>query len=241
MPGNAIRALLVDDDRRLAELVRDYLAQNDIEATLVGDGEGALAAVRDGSRWDVVLLDLMLPGVDGLEVCRRLRAEPRTARVPIIMLTARGDDVDRIVGLELGADDYLGKPYNPRELVARIRAVLRRAAPAAATPAPGDRLEADGLVIDRAARAVTLDGAPVDLTRFEFDLLVLLVAARGRVLTREHLFDRLKDGEFETFDRSIDVHVSKLRQKLGDDPRSPRHIRTVRGVGYVFLRGEAAP
>jgi DNA-binding response OmpR family regulator len=224
-------ALLIDDDARLGALLTEYLGRHEIDVTVAGDGERGLAALRAG-RFDVLLLDLMLPGVDGLEICRRLRADPGLAGVPVVMLTARGDEVDRIVGLELGADDYLPKPFNPRELLARIRAVLRRVASPAAPP----RLRTGGLEIDLAAREVHLDGRRLVLTHYEFELLAALARAAGRVLSREQLLDRLKGEAYEAFDRSIDVHVSKLRAKLEANPREPRYIKTVRGVGYVLAR-----
>ena len=229
----ATAALLIDDDARLGALVKEHLGQHDIEVTLVGDGERGLATLRKG-RFDVLLLDLMLPGLDGLEICRRIRAAPELAGLPVIMLTARGDDVDKIIGLELGADDYLAKPFNARELLARIRAVLRRGR--AVAP---ERLRVGRIEIDLAAREVSVAGARKVLTSYEFDLLAALARAGGRVLSREQLLDALKGGGYESFDRSIDVHVSKLRAKLEDDPRAPRHIKTVRGVGYVLLRDGA--
>jgi len=182
----------------------------------------------------VVLLDVMLPGANGLEICRRIRATPEVAAIPIVMLTAKGEEVDRIVGLEVGADDYLGKPFNPRELLARIRAVLRRAGgrPSAGTP----RFCSAGLEVDFDARAVTVDGRGVFLTDYEFQLLAALARAAGRVLSREQLLDAVKGESYETFDRSIDVHISKLRSKLERNAKEPRYIRTVRGVGYVLPR-----
>src|SRR5262249_29557443 len=199
--------------------------------TVVGDGERGLAAVRR-SRFDVVVLDLMLPGIDGLEVCRRLRAAPESAALPILMLTARGEDVDKIVGLELGADDYLAKPFNPRELLARVRAVLRRGAGSA----PHACFTAGGLVVDFEAREVTVDGRRVVLTHHEFELLAALARAAGRVLSREQLMDALKGQDYEAFDRSIDVHVSNLRAKIEKNARAPRYLKTVRGVGYALVR-----
>src|SRR5512145_1559685 len=229
-------ALLVDDDTRLAGLVKEYLGRHEIDVTVAGDGERGLAALRRG-RFDVVLLDLMLPGVDGLELCRRIRAMPELEAIPILMLTAKGDDVDRIVGLEVGADDYLPKPFNPRELLARIRAVLRRAGdhPRRAGMPPFRTRE---LEIDFDARAASVAGRPLALTSYEFDLLAALARAAGRVLSREQLLDTLKGQAYEVFDRSIDVHVSKLRAKIEKDQKEPRYIKTVRGVGYVLLKSE---
>ena len=225
-------ALLIDDDARLASLVAEYLGRNEVDVTVAADGERGLAALRKG-HFDVVLLDIMMPGVDGLEVCRRIRALPDRAQIPVIMITAKGDDVDKIVGLELGADDYLAKPFNPRELLARVRALLRRASP----PAEAHHsFVAGALNIDFDAREVTVDGKRQLLTHFEFELLTTLARAAGRVLSREHLMDALKGEEFESFDRSIDVHISKLRAKLESNPKEPRYIRTVRGVGYVLAR-----
>jgi len=231
MPNRRTAALLVEDDARLGAMVAEYLGRHDLDVTVVGDGERGLAALRRG-RFDVVLLDVMLPGIDGLEVCRRIRAEPSLATLPVLMLTARGEDVDKIVGLELGADDYLAKPFNPRELLARIRAVLRRGA----GDAPRARFTAGGLVIDFDAREVTVDGRRVVLTHHEFELLATLARANGRVLSRDQLLDALRGQEAEAFDRSIDVHVSKLRAKLEKDPRAPRYVKTVRGVGYALVR-----
>ena len=228
--------LLIEDDTRLAGLVREYLGKHEIDVTVSGDGERGLAALRRG-RFQVVLLDVMLPGMDGFEVCRRMRAAPELAAVPVIMLTARGDDVDRIVGLELGADDYLPKPFNPRELLARIRAVLRRTAAAAPS---GGRIGVGRLEIDLGAREATLAGRRLALTQYEFELLSLLVRSAGRVLSREQLLEALKGQEHEAFDRSIDVHVSRLRAKIEENPREPRLIKTVRGVGYLLTR-EPAP
>ncbi len=225
-------ALLIDDDARLGALVKEYLGKHEIDITVAGDGERGLDILRKG-RFDVVLLDVMLPGADGFEICRRLRAVPELASLSVIMLTARGDDVDKIVGLELGADDYLAKPFNPRELLARIRAVLRRGHADAKTR---PRFRAGRLEIDFDAREVTVAGKRQVLTSYEFDLLAALARAAGRVLSREQLLDALKGAQYESFDRSIDVHVSKLRGKLETNPKEPRYIKTVRGVGYVLLR-----
>ncbi len=232
MPAR-VAALLVDDDARLGALVAEYLGKHEIEVAVAGDGERGLAALRRG-RFDVVLLDVMLPGADGLAVCRRIRATPELAGTPVIMLTAKGDDVDRIVGLELGADDYLPKPFNPRELLARIRAVLRRAA--APPPGAARRFRTGELEVDFDTREVIAAGRRVLLTQYEFELLAALARAAGRVLTREQLLDALRGEAYEAFDRSIDVHVSKLRAKLEKTPKEPRYIKTVRGVGYVLLR-----
>jgi DNA-binding response OmpR family regulator len=230
MAARRTAALLVEDDARLGAMVAEYLGRHDLDVTVAPDGERGLAALRRG-RFDLVILDVMLPGIDGLEVCRRIRAAPEWAALPVLMLTARGEDVDKIVGLELGADDYLAKPFNPRELLARIRAVLRRGA-----DTPRARFAAGGLVIDFDAREVTVEGRRVVLTHHEFELLAVLARANGRVLSRDQLMDGLRGHEAEAFDRSIDVHVSKLRAKLEKDPRSPRYIKTVRGVGYALVR-----
>ena len=228
----ATAALLIDDDARLGALVTEYLGRHEIDVTVAADGERGLSVLRKG-RFDVVLLDVMLPGADGFEVCRRLRAAPELATVPVIMLTARGDDVDKIVGLELGADDYLAKPFNPRELLARIHAVLRRGG---AVTTRRDRLSVGRLEIDFDAREVTVAGRRPALTAYEFELLAALARAAGRVLSRDQLLDALKGAAYETFDRSIDVHISKLRAKLEANPKEPRYIKTVRGAGYVLSR-----
>jgi two-component system OmpR family response regulator len=224
-----LTALLIEDDARLADLTRSYLARHGVEVTVAPSGDLGLDLARRRA-FDVVLLDLMLPGLDGLTVCTRLRAE---SAVPILMLSARGEEADRILGLELGADDYLPKPFSPRELLARIRAATRRA---------GGRLVAHrpvvavgGLRLDPGALAATLDGASLDLTSHEFALLLALAQRAGRVLAREQLIELAGGDASERFDRSVDVHVSRLRAKLGDDPRNPRFIRTVRGVGYLFV------
>ena len=229
-----IHALLVEDDARLADLTQTYLERHDVVVTTAGDGEIALQALRH-SRFDVVLLDLMLPGRSGLEVCRILRDQ---SDVPIIMITARGEEADRVLGLELGADDYVPKPFSPRELLARIRAQVRRmrglVGPSTRSVAVGD------LRLDPGARAARLGERWLDLTGYEFSLLLALVERAGRVLSRERLMELAKGSADEAFDRSIDVHISRLRQKLGDDPRRPRRIKTVRGVGYQYaVAGDA--
>jgi len=228
-----IRALLVDDDRDLARLLEEYLVPHEVAVRHVDDGPKALAALERES-FDVVLLDVMLPGIDGFEVCRRIRA---SSAIPIVMLTARGDDTDRIVGLETGADDYVPKPFNPRELLARVRAVLRRTRGGA----PVGRIVVGPITLDAAALTVTKDGLPVALTSFEFRVLLELAKRAGETVTREELAGAVRDpkakGEYDpSVDRSLDVHVSRLRQKLEADPKDPRLIKTVRGVGYVLAR-----
>jgi len=230
------RVLLVDDDVKLCRLVADYLKPFGFDVTSVHTGPAGLEAARDGS-YQAVILDGMLPGMDGFEVLRQLR---RTSAVPVLMLTALGDESDRIVGLELGADDYLPKTFSTRELLARLRAVTRRsslvAARAAEREAADAPIEVNGLRLDPAARTVLRDGQPVALTAVEFDLLWCLASAAGRVLSRDRLLDAISGRDYEVFDRSVDVHVSALRRKLADDARSPRFIRTVRSAGYMLLR-----
>jgi len=224
-----VHALLIEDDRKLASLLREFLAQHAVEATVAEDSVHALRELQ-AQRFDILLLDLMLPGMDGLSLTRRIRERWKT---PIIMVTARGDDADKIVGLELGADDYLAKPFNPRELLARIRAVLRRAPADAETPV----FESGGLRIDFSAREVRVDGLRQSLTAHEYDLLSALARNAGRVLTRDQLLELVKGEDAdEAFDRSIDVHVSRLRQKIEPDPRHPRYVKTVRGAGYLLAR-----
>jgi DNA-binding response OmpR family regulator len=229
--------LIIDDDLRLTDMLRAYLAQGgyavEARGTGLGGVEAASRAARQGRPYDAVILDIMLPDVDGLEVCRQLRAEGDT---PILMLTARGEDTDRIVGLELGADDYLPKPFNPRELQARLKAILRRRRDG---PAAGS-LRFGRLEIDPASRAVRLDGQPKALTSYQFDLLLAFAQHAGRVLSREQLMELTRGQELEAFDRSIDVHVSRLRALLEDEPGAPRRIITVRGAGYVFARAQDA-
>ena len=226
--------LMIEDDARLATMVGEYLKQSGYGVAHAGDGETGLAMLQDAPV-DLVVLDLMLPGIDGLEVCRRIRAQPgEAARVPVLMLTAKGDPMDRIIGLELGADDYLPKPFEPRELLARIRAVLRRQQPG---EAPEHRLLRFGaLEIDRDARTVTVGGQPAELTSYQFDLLVTLAERAGRVLTREQIMEAVRGRELEAFDRSIDVHMGRIRAAIEQDVKNPRRILTVRGVGYVFAR-----
>lgn len=224
------RLLLIDDDARLVEMLGEYLRARGFELDTCGDGESGLAAQAKGD-YQAVILDVMMPGIDGLEVCRRLRAR---SHVPILMLTARGDDMDRIVGLELGADDYLPKPFNPRELLARLGAILRRAHPAQPAAANPDRLRFAHLEIDRAAREVRVHGERRELTGRQFDLLLLLAERAGRVQTRQQILDALKGEEWDNVDRSIDVHISRIRQLIEDDVKHPRLLQTVRGTGYVL-------
>ena len=226
--------LMIEDDTRLAAMVGEYLAQSGFTVTHMADGESGLAALQDKAV-DLVILDLMLPDIDGLEVCRRIRALPGpVARVPVLMLTAKGDPMDRIVGLELGADDYLPKPFEPRELLARIRAVLRRHQGGAA---PEHKLMRFGaLEIDRDARVVSVAGQPAELTSYQFDLLVTLAERAGRVLTRDQIMEAVRGRELEAFDRSIDVHMGRIRAAIEADVKNPKRILTVRGVGYVFAK-----
>ena len=231
--------LIVEDDPDIAELVARYLEKAGYSTARAASGRDALSIIGVKAP-NLLVLDLMLPHVDGLEVCRAVRANDRTAGIPIIMLTARADESERIVGLELGADDYLAKPFNPRELLARVRALLRRAATPAAehqSEAATPRFQTGDLEIDFDARRVTVGGKSKELTRFEFELLAALARGAGRVQSRDRLMDLLKGEEFESFDRSIDVHVSRLRAKIERDPKSPRWIKTVRGVGYVLETG----
>jgi DNA-binding response OmpR family regulator len=223
----SIRLLLVDDDARLVTMLGDYLRTRGFDVDVCGDGESALAA-QARTAYQAVILDVMLPGIDGLEVCRRMRAR---SPVPILMLTARGDEMDRIVGLEIGADDYLPKPFNPRELLARLAAILRRSRQA---PDRAEILRFGHLEIDRAGREVRVRGQRRDLTGRQFDLLLLLAERAGRVQTRQQILDALKGEEWDSVDRSIDVHISRIRQLIEDDARHPRLVQTVRGTGYVL-------
>lgn len=226
------RVLIIDDDQRLSAMLADYLAGAGFEVRAAGDGASGLGDLAAQGA-DAVILDIMLPDLDGFEICRRIRA---VSDVPILMLTAKGDETDRIVGLELGADDYLPKPFSPRELQARLKAVLRRGRrrdePAA------DILRFGRLEIDRGSRAVRLDGVEQPLTSHQFDLLVALAENAGRVLTRDQLMDLVRGEELAAFDRSIDVHVSRIRSAIETDPKSPKRLITVRGAGYVFARNQ---
>ncbi len=227
------RVLIIDDDLRLAAMLRSYLEGRGYVVEHRADAAAGLAQVR-GGKPDAVVLDVMLPDLDGFEVLRKIRAG---SEVPVIMLTARGEDTDRIVGLELGADDYLPKPFNPRELVARLAAVLRRRAPAG--PAEPRRvLRFGALEIDRDERTVRVDGEPRALTGHQFELLWALADSAGRVLSRTQLMEKVRGEEFDPLDRSIDVHISRIRAAIEADPQHPQRIVTVRGAGYVFAAAD---
>jgi len=223
------RILLIEDDPRLAGLVTEYLGEAGFQVSTAATGRDGLDRIGR-EPYDAVVLDLMLPDIDGLEVCRQLRAT--SSEVPVLMLTARGDTMDRVVGLEIGADDYMPKPFEPRELLARLRAILRRRPLGRGS----DVLRFGRLEIDRGARAVRVDGTERTLTSHQFTLLVALAEKAGRVLSRDALMDLVKGETLEAFDRSIDVHVSRIRAAIEDDPKKPRRILTVRGAGYVFAR-----
>jgi two-component system, OmpR family, phosphate regulon response regulator OmpR len=243
----AERVLLIEDDSRLAGMVSEYLGKAGFHVVHAENGTRGLA-LHGHEPVDVVVLDLMLPDTDGLEVCRLIRARSDS---PILMLTARGDPMDRVVGLEMGADDYLPKPFEPRELLARLRAILRRsrAAPrsgssdaasgeAKSTETKFDVMRFGRLEIDRGARQVQLDGAPCSLTSYQFNLLLALAEHAGRVMSRDALMDAVKGEQIDAFDRSIDVHVSRIRAVIEDDAKKPRRIITVRGIGYVFAKAQ---
>ena len=228
--------LLIDDDMRLSAMVGDYLRSHGYQIS----SAPSLAAGREmlaRQAFDALILDLILPDGDGLDLCRELRASPRTRTLPVLMLSARGEPTDRIVGLEIGADDYLPKPFEPRELLARVRALLRRSS---AVADDGDVWRFGRLEIDNGLRQVRLDGQPCDLTSYQFDLLCVLAQHPGRVLSRDQIMDLLKGHPLEAFDRSIDVHISRIRAAIETDPKEPRRILTVRGVGYVFAKKQDA-
>ena len=224
----SVRVLLVEDDARLAGMVADYLGEAGIRSAIAGTGREAQRLLKRDA-FDAVILDLMLPDTDGLDLCKHIRAE---STIPLLMLTARGDPLDRVVGLELGADDYLPKPFEPRELLARLRAILRRSR----DTAPADVLRFGRLEIDRAARQVRIDGREKPLTGFQYTLLLALAERAGRVLSRDALMDLTRGSALEEFDRSIDVHISRIRAAIEDYPKKPRRILTVRGAGYVFAK-----
>ncbi|MBK9444264.1 MAG: response regulator transcription factor [Comamonadaceae bacterium] len=226
--------LMIEDDARLAHMVAEYLRQSGYQVDHAGDGQSGLQRLQSLAP-QLVVLDLMLPDMDGLEVCRRIRALPGAlAATPILMLTAKGDPMDRIIGLEMGADDYLPKPFEPRELLARIRAVLRRHGEGA--PVASKRLRFGTLEIDRDARLVSVAGQACELTSYQFDLLVALAERAGRVLTRDQIMEAVRGRELDAFDRSIDVHMGRIRAAIEMDAKTPKRILTVRGVGYVFAR-----
>lgn len=234
------RLLMIDDDRKLCRLVTTYLEPLGFDVTSVHTGpDGVERAIDPAGGWHAIILDVMLPGLDGFEVLKKIRAQ---SQIPVLMLTARGDETDRIVGLEVGADDYLPKTFSTRELLARLRAVLRRsargAAPDGGAAAPPTELVVGPLRINLDARSAVLDAKPLALTPVEFDLLASLARARGRVKTREALLDEIRDRNYDVFDRSIDVHISSLRKKLADDAKEPRYIRTVRSAGYMMVGPE---
>jgi len=231
------KLLIVDDDEKFARLLREYLEPFGYDVDTAPDGRRGLAMALEGD-YAAIILDVMLPGLNGLDLLRELRRE---SHVPVLMLTALGDEPDRIAGLEIGADDYLPKTFSTRELLARLRSVIRRSIVTAkqqhnAQPAP---VSVGGLWIDPAARIANLDGQPLSLTPIEYDMLLALARAAGRVKSREQLLLEIAERDFEAFDRSIDVHISSLRKKLGDDPKSPRYIETVRGAGYRMRRPES--
>lgn len=222
----SLHVLLIDDDERLFELLHGYLLPQGIQLEHAATGALGLAALQR-TPYDALLLDVMMPGLDGLETLKRIRMR---SNIPVLMLTARGDESDRVVGLEMGADDYVPKPFSPRELLARLRAVLRRLRP----DAESERLWAGGIEVDVQARIVRVDGHDVDLTALEFDLLVALMRRAGRVVPRQVLLEEAGRGDTTVGERTVDVHISKLRKKLGDDSRRAGKIRTIRGVGYVL-------
>ncbi len=222
--------LLIEDDARLAGMVRDYLGESGFDVTIAGTGNEGLALQKKHG-FDAIILDLMLPDTDGLEVCRTLGA---TDSVPILMLTAKGDPMDRVVGLELGADDYLPKPFEPREMLARLRAILRRGK----GEDHAEIMRFGGLEIDTRTMEARIDGRPCALTAHQFKLLEIMAKASGRVLSRDYLMNQLKGGNLEAFDRSIDVHISRIRAEVEVDPKHPRRVITVRGAGYVFARAQ---
>jgi DNA-binding response OmpR family regulator len=224
------RILVIEDDPRLAEMVKNYLGEAGFSVTVAGDGHSGVA-LEARETFDALILDLMLPDMDGLEVCRLVSARGET---PILMLTARGDAMDRVVGLEMGADDYLPKPFEPRELLARLRAVLRRRH----RSEHAEVLRFGRLEIDTGARQARLDGAACDLTSYQFSMLLALARHAGRVMSRDAIMDLMKNERLEAFDRSIDVHISRIRATIEDDPKKPRRVITVRGAGYVFAKAQ---
>lgn len=232
MPSPAPQIALIEDDAELAELTQERLQREGFAVTHVADGEAAIEHIL-AQKPDLVVLDIMLPGVDGFEVCRRVRSGGY--RAPILILTARDDDVDEILGLELGADDFVTKPVKPRLLIARIRALLRRARP----QAPTSTLTVGALTIDGSRREVSVAGTQIELTTVEFDLLTYLTSHAGQVVSRQEIYQALFHYDYDGLDRSVDVYVSRLRRKLGDDPAAPHYLKTVRGAGYL-MAGQAS-
>ncbi len=232
----AQQLLMIEDDHRLADMVGEYLRQSGYGFNHAGDAATGLRTVQEQAP-DLIILDLMLPDMDGLEVCRRIRSAGNAqARTPVLMLTAKGDPMDRVIGLEVGADDYLPKPFEPRELLARVRAILRRGSDMGNPETK--RLQFGSMAIDRDARNVSLNGKPCDLTSYQFDLLLALAERAGRVLTREQIMEAVRGRELDAYDRSIDVHMGRIRAAIEADPKNPKRILTVRGVGYVFARAQ---
>jgi DNA-binding response OmpR family regulator len=226
------RILLIEDDARLAEMVKNYLGGSGFSITIAPTGRAGLG-LYGRQEFDALILDLMLPDMDGLEVCRKIRAGAQTT--PILMLTARGDAMDRVVGLEIGADDYLPKPFEPRELLARLRAILRRSKRGEEN---SELMRFGRLEIDVGARQVRRDGEACTMTGYQFDLLLVLARHAGRVMSREAIMDLMKNERLDAFDRSIDVHISRIRAAIEDDPKKPRRVITVRGAGYVFAKAQ---
>lgn len=237
--NSTTRLLLVDDDLKLCRLVRQYLEPLGYAVSLAHNGEDGLHAALGGA-FDAIILDVMMPKLDGFEVLKRLRAK---SNVPVLMLTGLGEEADRIVGLEIGADDYLPKTFSTRELLARLRAVIRRSRATAQQKKdePEPLISVGDLTMEPASRTASLNGQPLTLTAVEYDLLLSLARSAGRVKTRERLLIEVAERDFEAFDRSIDVHISSLRRKLGDDPRTPRFIQTIRSVGYLMLKPGVVP
>ena len=232
-----VRVLVVDDDRKLCLLVSEYLSPMGFSVSLAHTGDDGLEKALSGD-FDVVILDVMMPGMDGFEVLAQLR---KKSDIPVLMLTSRGDETDRIVGLEIGADDYLPKTFSSRELLARLRAVVRRSMMEAKTKdeETDTLIERGALRLNPDSREVSLDGDLLEITAVEFDMLTTLIRSEGRVLSRDQLLDEIRGRDYEVFDRSIDMHISSLRKKLKDDPKNPKYIKTVRSVGYMFLEDRA--